>query len=414
MKRKGISLIVLVITIIVIIILAGAVILSLANNNPISSATEATFKANLDAYSSDLNLTLSKKYLDNFSFNPNTLNASSWDGSSNITGTIKEYIPNITVEDGAKYGISAGKLVYCGSNQNEKQWITKAGLSTGIFNYSYAGVEQTFIAPVAGNYKVELWGAKGGPNTVIDRGGYGGYTSGKIYLTRGETLYVYVGDSGYQPSNLVKPFNGGGAPDITGDWEWSHSGNYSGGGATDIRLTSGLWDNIDSLRSRIMVAGGGAGGNSGDGSIGGSGGGLIGGSTTQPISLTVVNGATQTLGFAFGVGQPSGYADTGAGGGGYYGGYKGVNSNCGGSGGSSFISGHLGCDAINLSGVHTGQANHFSGKVFTSTTMIDGDGYNWTNAKGVQVAMPNPNGGSYSLGTGNDSDGYARITYLDN
>ncbi len=40
--KKGISLIVLVITIIVIIILAGAVILSLANNNPIASANRAT------------------------------------------------------------------------------------------------------------------------------------------------------------------------------------------------------------------------------------------------------------------------------------------------------------------------------------------------------------------------------------
>lgn len=40
--KKGISLIVLVITIIVIIILAGAVILSLAQNNPIGQANEAT------------------------------------------------------------------------------------------------------------------------------------------------------------------------------------------------------------------------------------------------------------------------------------------------------------------------------------------------------------------------------------
>lgn len=40
--KKGISLIVLVITIIVIIILAGAVILSLAKNNPIGQANEAT------------------------------------------------------------------------------------------------------------------------------------------------------------------------------------------------------------------------------------------------------------------------------------------------------------------------------------------------------------------------------------
>ena len=40
-EKRGISLIVLVITIIVIIILAVAVILSIANNNPISNANEA-------------------------------------------------------------------------------------------------------------------------------------------------------------------------------------------------------------------------------------------------------------------------------------------------------------------------------------------------------------------------------------
>ena len=40
--KKGISLIVLVITIIVIIILAGAIILSLSANNPIASANKAT------------------------------------------------------------------------------------------------------------------------------------------------------------------------------------------------------------------------------------------------------------------------------------------------------------------------------------------------------------------------------------
>lgn len=44
MKKKGISLIVLVITIIVIIILAGTVILSLSSNNPITQAEEASFK----------------------------------------------------------------------------------------------------------------------------------------------------------------------------------------------------------------------------------------------------------------------------------------------------------------------------------------------------------------------------------
>lgn len=37
-NKKGISLIVLVITIVIILILAGAIILSLVNNNPIGEA----------------------------------------------------------------------------------------------------------------------------------------------------------------------------------------------------------------------------------------------------------------------------------------------------------------------------------------------------------------------------------------
>ena len=40
-------------------------------------------------------------------------------------------------------------------------------------------------------------------------------------------------------------------------------GYYSvndGGGATDIRLISGNWDSFESLKSRIMVAGGSSGG----------------------------------------------------------------------------------------------------------------------------------------------------------
>lgn len=44
MKRKGVSLIVLVITIIVIIIIATAIIVTLVKNNPISSAKDAVLK----------------------------------------------------------------------------------------------------------------------------------------------------------------------------------------------------------------------------------------------------------------------------------------------------------------------------------------------------------------------------------
>jgi uncharacterized protein (UPF0333 family) len=411
--KEGISLIVLVITIIVIIILAGSVILSLSKNNPITSATEAKFKTNIESYNSELTLAVATQYALNPSFDSKSINATTWNGNiSNINGTVKQYISTMTVEDGEKYGIVGGKLVFVGLIPNEKQWVTDTGILSGTLNFGYTGTTDIYIVPITGSYKIELWGAQGGSPNTINRGGYGGYTVGNIYLTIGTVLYFNVGDCGYQPANLLKPFNGGGAPDITGDWVASYTGNYSGGGATDVRLVSGLWDNSDSLKSRIMVAGGGAGGNSGDGSIGGAGGGILGGNTATPISNIIIYGATQTTGNAFGIGQSSGYADTGAGGGGYYGGYRGYDSNCGGSGGSSYISGFAGCNAINISGVHTGQSNHYSGNIFTNMDMIDGNGYKWTNVIGAQTQMPNPNSGYYSLGVGNIGDGYAKITFL--
>jgi len=127
--KKGISLIVLVITIIVIIILAGAVILSLSKNNPIAKASEATFKANVQAYNSELALAISSKYVNDFTFSKSMLNAGIWDGNpSNISGTIKSYITTISVEDGKKFEIQGSKLVYVGDVINEQSYITDIGL----------------------------------------------------------------------------------------------------------------------------------------------------------------------------------------------------------------------------------------------------------------------------------------------
>jgi Tfp pilus assembly protein PilE len=127
-QKKGISLIVLVITIIVIIILAGAVILSLSANNPIAQASEATFKTTLDAYKSELTMTLSNKYVTDFTFNPDTLSVPSWDGVSVATGTVKQYVTSMTAADGPKYIIQKGKLVYIGTDSNVMTWAQNSGV----------------------------------------------------------------------------------------------------------------------------------------------------------------------------------------------------------------------------------------------------------------------------------------------
>lgn len=127
---------------------------------------------------------------------------------------------------------------------------------------------------------------------------------------------------------------------------------------------------------------------------------------------------TQTTGYEFGRGQGSGTypsdggADTGAGGGGYYGGYRGLSTNSGGSGGSSYISGYLGSIAIKgesdispKEGCSNGTNDiecsyHYSGLIFTDSEMIAGNGEMPTyDESGVM--------------TGNSGNGYAKITKVD-
>lgn len=291
--------------------------------------------------------------------------------------------------------------------------------------FSYTGAVQEFVVPKDGSYKIELWGA-----SATGTSSSSGYVSGEISLIKDETLYIYVGvqTGGCNPYyNCSVAFNGGGQ----GGYFNASNAKYrvaGGGGATDVRLVSGAWNDQTSLRSRIMVA---AGSGSGDSyAIAGSAGGLNGYNGSRGTSgsgSAAGTGGTQTSGAGFGVGgtgvisvPASCNCNDGYGGGnGYYGGTGGrggvatcPSTSGAGGGGSSFISGHLGCNAVNESGVHTGQANHYSGKIFENTKMIDGKGYVWTSVRGAYEQMPNPLGGLYGTGSGHKGNGYAKITYI--
>ncbi len=140
-QKLGISLIVLVITIIVIIILAGSVILSLADNNPIATASEAKFKTNTEQYKSELGMVISSKYLLDNTFVPESFNVGKWDGTeANKAGTIKEYIKSITPEDAEKFVIQNGKLLYVGSEITEIDYVTDMSIDNGGLEYQLLGV----------------------------------------------------------------------------------------------------------------------------------------------------------------------------------------------------------------------------------------------------------------------------------
>ena len=298
------------------------------------------------------------------------------------------------------------------------------------------------------------------------RGGYGGYTNGVIKLQSNQNLYIYVGQLGsttYQRySSITYTFNGGGTggSDTTPTESNGCVGAF-GGGATDIRTISGNWNSEESLRSRIIVSGAGAGssqqmipywftygGNSG-GLTGyepsntgqdtasresaayrwGTGGTQNEGGTAKQLSKTLDHGKFGYGGIASYGGETNIYTG-GGGGSGWYGGGGGRDSH-GGGGGSSYISGHTGSVGVTStsssnpkSGCTTGTTNNAcsitpyinpatgSGYTFTNTVMIDGAGYSWTNTKGSLQQMPNPNGGYYASSVGHSGNGAARITYL--
>jgi len=128
-KFNGISLIVLVITIIVIIILAGAVILSLSNNNPISQANIARFKADAQEINSEVQLWLLSKYdPDGEAFDPYTVNINNLSRTYNGQ-TMSQLFTTIKGDNLDKYQILNGKLTYVGKIKEESNSLKEIGIN---------------------------------------------------------------------------------------------------------------------------------------------------------------------------------------------------------------------------------------------------------------------------------------------
>lgn len=306
-----------------------------------------------------------------------------------------------------------------------------------------------YTIPANGTYKLELWGASGGDINDYT-GGLGSYVGGYTYFTKGTILYLYIGGAGTHGS-ITGGYNGGG--DLSSGSETYGS---PGGGATDIRTVVGDWNNFDSLKSRIIVAAGGGGANNrnitsstdlilyGSGN-GGAGGGLTGntgestnykattgytsynnysygsgglqnqGGTTYifnasdtQISSSITGGFGKTN---YGIAVNNGSIQSGAGGGWFTGASA---RNGGAGGGSSYISGHDGCLGISQTSTEANiqmKTNSYHDTyIFNNTTMIDGEGYRWTNIKEEQVSMPTYTGKTGEIG--NKGNGHIKITYL--
>ena len=268
----------------------------------------------------------------------------------------------------------------------------------GSQNFAYTGSVQTFNA-TPGTYILEVWGAQGGNATSCSGiGGLGGYSTGVLSLSTQATLYVYVGGTGKEvngTNELSGGYNGGGG-------NYTAGGGATGGGGSDVRI------NGTTLYSRVICAGGGAGG-AWQGSGGGYGGGTTGGTGVS------WNGYAQGIGGSLSAGGT--YTGTPTGGGqkqpitsGTFGqGGNGSGSSSGGSGGGG---GWYGGGGGMISGGGGG-----SGYVYTSSTAsyypagcLLNSSYYLTSAATYagNTSFPSTTG---STETGHNGHGYARISY---
>ncbi len=207
------------------------------------------------------------------------------------------------------------------------------------WTYGFTGAAQTFTAPATGTYRIKITGARGG--AYASETGWmmsGATVQGDIKLTKGTSLYIYVGEAGQQGSSSAGAkggWNGGG----NGGGFGGQLYGAGGGGATDVRTINAGTNWQYGLESRILVAGGGGGG--GDCGWGGAAGITQGSSGTG--NGQVATGGSQTAGGSQGGGFGYGGSETsvgsGGGGGGWYGG--GTYPLSGGGGGSSYISGQF-------------------------------------------------------------------------
>ncbi|MDR0540020.1 MAG: hypothetical protein LBG74_05910 [Spirochaetaceae bacterium] len=373
---------------------------------------------------------------------------------------------------------------------------------TYYYNGTTAGTgsPQTFLPPVAGDYEFSAWGAYGGNRIDYDGSGGNGFggqpakVSGKLHMdpasvpwipplnaqppatpiSSPNVVYIYVGEGGWAHQGFAPgpaTWNGGGSGGLGG----AFGAGQSGGGATSVSLTRGVWSDWQVLLDRILVAGGGGGYGHNNGRAGAAGGLVAQGGRTHGNWTQIMNDINAATGYGpteqkngywtgasqfpgsgrggqnFGIGgTPAdvsygagwGSNGRGGGGGGYFGGecsygWVGSNTNAGGGGGSSYVSGYyvnpnkkcvsysqksssgfmvvVGCnlplDPIGVTAVQ----NHYSGCSFTNAYMSELDDV-WNDNQGLnaQDAHPIPDpfaGGLGPLGAKN-RDGVLKIKYI--
>jgi hypothetical protein len=236
----------------------------------------------------------------------------------------------------------------------------------GAQTFAFTGAPQIFAVPAGvSEVTLEVWGAQGNRNALGVLGGLGGYATGRLAVSGGQLLHVYVG--GGDTTAVAGGYNGGGA---AGASPCATARGGGGGGASDVRTGGG------GLGDRVIVAGGGGGGGGnrvagcGRGAGGGGGGGWFGGGGGAgfpgPSPGALPTGGTQAAGGTGGTSTLTS-ANNGVAG----------ASGIGGAGGPEVSSSQSGSNTASTGGIGgaaTGGSGAYAGN-FTGQSAGGGSGY---------------------------------------
>ena len=178
MKKRGISLIVLIITIIVVIILATIIILSFNKNNPIKKAQEAKFKTEVSQFKEELLMTHANNLAENKRYKSESVNVEVGNYSS-----MKAYIPSITEDYAARLYIKNGELAYVDEgnseyDEDEYEWVSELGIK----KYEVSGATKAAKDPST------FYGAKVTNYTA------NGISDWKIFYSDGNNVYLITSE----------------------------------------------------------------------------------------------------------------------------------------------------------------------------------------------------------------------------
>lgn len=261
-----------------------------------------------------------------------------------------------------KNGQSLAQAIAASTSASPTTWLS----NTLYFNVT-SGI-MYWTVPVTGNYRIEVWGARGGSNNTTYLGGYGAKMQGDFALTGSSILKILVGQVGsvsyagggggtFVTTSANSPLiiAGGGAS--TSPWHTTIVANHHASSTTTARNNS--------VGTGTPGTGGGGGSGAGGGSspatnggagLTGNGGASTCASAVAPLSFT--NGGTggntcnSIGGFGGGSGSDGCCQGASGAGGGYNGGAAPVSSSQSGGGGGSYNSG---TNQINQDG-NTGSA----------------------------------------------------------